>query len=31
MQAVALIIAILLIGQQGYTGGTNGVTNFATL
>ena len=30
-QAVALIIPILLIGQQGYTGGTNGVTNFATL
>ena len=30
-QAVAMIIPILLIGQQGYTGGTNGVTNFSTI
>lgn len=30
-QAFALIIPILLIGKQGYTGGTNGAINFATL
>lgn len=30
-QAVALILPILLIGQQGYTGGTNGITNFGTV
>ncbi|MCX7821058.1 MAG: urea ABC transporter permease subunit UrtC [Brevinematales bacterium] len=27
-QALSLIISILLIGQQPYTGGTNGLTNF---
>lgn len=30
-QALALIFTILLIGQQGYTGGTNGITNLATI
>lgn len=30
-QALALIVTILLIGQQPYTGGTNGITNFSTV
>ncbi|MEO7909572.1 MAG: urea ABC transporter permease subunit UrtC [Roseiflexaceae bacterium] len=30
-QALALIISILFIGQQPYTGGTNGITNLSTL
>lgn len=30
-QALALIFTILLIGQQGYTGGTNGITNLTTI
>lgn len=30
-QALALIVSILLVGQQPYTGGTNGMTNFATI
>ncbi len=30
-QALALIISILFIGQQGYTGGTNGITNYTTI
>jgi urea transport system permease protein len=30
-QALALIFTILLVGQQGYTGGTNGITNLATI
>jgi urea transport system permease protein len=30
-QAIALILSILFIGQQGYTGGTNGITNFSTI
>lgn len=30
-QALALIFTILLIGQQGYTGGTNGITNLSTI
>jgi len=30
-QALALIISILFIGQQPYTGGTNGITNLTTL
>jgi urea transport system permease protein len=29
-QALALIVTILLIGQQPYSGGTNGITNFST-
>jgi urea transport system permease protein len=29
-QALALIVTILLIGQQPFTGGTNGMTNFAS-
>lgn len=27
-QALAMIFSVLLIGQQGYTGGSNGLTNF---
>ena len=30
-QALALIVSILFIGQQPYTGGTNGITNYATI
>ncbi|GIW13164.1 MAG: ABC transporter permease [Tepidiforma sp.] len=30
-QALALILSILFVGQQQYTGGTNGLTNFSTL
>jgi urea transport system permease protein len=30
-QALALILALLLVGQQPYFGGTNGLTNFATI
>jgi urea transport system permease protein len=30
-QAMALIATLLFVGQQPYTGGTNGMTNFSTL
>lgn len=30
-QALALIFVILFIGQQPYTGGTNGITNYKTI
>ena len=30
-QALALIASILFVGQQQYTGGTNGITNFSTI
>jgi len=30
-QALALIMSILFIGQQPYTGGTNGITNLTTI
>jgi len=30
-QAVALILTILIVGQQGYTGGINGMTDLRTL
>jgi urea transport system permease protein len=30
-QAVALILSVLIIGQQGYTGGVNGMTDLRTL
>lgn len=30
-QALALIVSILFIGQQPYTGGTNGITNLTTM
>ncbi|HEY3117439.1 MAG TPA: urea ABC transporter permease subunit UrtC [Chloroflexota bacterium] len=30
-QALALILSILLVGQQPYTAGTNGLTNFSTV
>lgn len=30
-QALALILSILFVGQQQYTGGTNGLTNFSTI
>ncbi len=30
-QALALIVSILFIGQQPFTGGTNGITNFSTV
>ncbi len=30
-QAVALILTVLIIGQQGYTGGVNGITDLKTL
>ncbi|MGY1490094.1 urea ABC transporter permease subunit UrtC [Methylobacillus pratensis] len=30
-QAIALILSILIIGQQGYTGGVNGITDLKTL
>ncbi len=30
-QAVALILSVLIIGRQGYTGGVNGITDLKTL
>ncbi len=30
-QAIAAILTILIIGQQGYTGGLNGITDFRTM
>jgi urea transport system permease protein len=30
-QALALMVSILFIGQQPYTGGTNGITNYSTI
>jgi urea transport system permease protein len=30
-QALALILSLLLVGQQPFTGGTNGLTNFSTV
>ncbi|HLG11004.1 MAG TPA: urea ABC transporter permease subunit UrtC [Dehalococcoidia bacterium] len=30
-QALALIVSTFFVGQQPYTGGTNGITNFTTL
>lgn len=30
-QALAMILSVLLIGQQGITGGSNGLTNFTTI
>jgi urea transport system permease protein len=30
-QALAVILALLLVGQQPYFGGTNGLTNFSTM
>jgi urea transport system permease protein len=30
-QALALILSIFFVGQQQYTGGTNGLTNFSTV
>ncbi|HKO88904.1 MAG TPA: urea ABC transporter permease subunit UrtC [Burkholderiales bacterium] len=30
-QAIALILSVLIIGQQGYTGGVNGMTDLKTL
>ncbi|MEA2639852.1 MAG: urea transport system permease protein [Chloroflexota bacterium] len=30
-QALALILSLLLVGQQPYFGGTNGLTNFSTI
>lgn len=30
-QALALVVSLLLIGQQPYTGGTNGITDFQTI
>ena len=30
-QAVAAILTILIVGQQGYTGGINGMTDLRTL
>jgi urea transport system permease protein len=30
-QAVALIVSVLIIGQQGYTGGVNGITDLRTM
>ncbi len=30
-QALAMILTILIVGQQPYTGGTNGITNFSTM
>ena len=30
-QALALMVSILFVGQQPYTGGTNGITNYSTL
>jgi urea transport system permease protein len=30
-QALSLIVSILFVGQQAYTGGTNGITNYSTI
>ena len=30
-QALAMILSVLLIGSQEYTGGSNGLTNFTTM
>jgi urea transport system permease protein len=30
-QALSLIFVVLFVGQQAYTGGTNGITNFKTI
>ncbi|QET01558.1 MULTISPECIES: urea ABC transporter permease subunit UrtC [Cupriavidus] len=30
-QAIALILSVLIIGQQGYTGGVNGITDLKTM
>lgn len=30
-QAIALILSVLIVGQQGYTGGVNGITDLKTL
>lgn len=30
-QALALIVSLLFVGQQAYTGGTNGITNYSTI
>ena len=30
-QAVALILTVLIVGQQGYTGGVNGITDLKTM
>ena len=30
-QAVSLIVTVLIIGQQGYTGGVNGMTDLKTV
>jgi urea transport system permease protein len=30
-QAITLILSVLIVGQQGYTGGINGITNLKTL
>lgn len=30
-QALAMILGLFLVGQQGYTGGTSGITNFSTI
>jgi urea transport system permease protein len=30
-QAVALVLMVLIVGQQGYTGGVNGITDLKTL
>lgn len=30
-QALAMILSVLLVGMQGYTGGSNGLTNFSTI
>lgn len=30
-QALSLVVSLLLIGQQPYTGGTNGITDFQTI
>ena len=30
-QALALILSIFFVGQQAYTGGTNGLTNYSTM
>ena len=30
-QAVALVLTVLIVGQQGYTGGINGITDLRTL
>lgn len=30
-QALSLIVSIMFVGQQAYTGGTNGITNYSTI